>query len=76
MAKVDQYFDLEFFMRSTDVGLYSVAKEIFSYLNPGDFINLKKIGETNEMFKNFLKKEIVFCFDNCACYSEEKFVLV
>ena len=57
MAKVDQHFDLEFFMRSTDVGLYNVAREIFSYLKPLDLIKMKKIGKTNKTFEEFLKKE-------------------
>ena len=57
MAKVDQYFDLEFFMRSTDAGHYNVAREIFSYLKPADLINLEEIGKTNKTFKEFLRKE-------------------
>merc|ERR1712029_870101 len=57
MAKVDQHFDLEFFMRSTDAGLYNVAREIFSYLKPLDLIKMEEIGKTNKTFEEFLKKE-------------------
>ena len=57
MAKVDQHFDLEFFMKSTDAGLYNVAREIFSYLKPLDLINMEEIGKTNKTFEEFLKKE-------------------
>merc|ERR1719192_2225972 len=56
-GKENQHFDLEFFMRSTDVGLYNVAKEIFSYLDPEDLSNLMEIGKTNKTFNEFLKKE-------------------
>merc|ERR1712179_560484 len=44
-------------MKSTDVGLYNVAREIFSYLEPEDLMNLIEIGETNKTFEEFLKKE-------------------
>ena len=54
MAKKEQYFDLEFFMKSSDVGLYNVAKEIFSHLNPRDLEEMRKVNKT---FYKFLKKE-------------------
>merc|ERR1712156_555708 len=57
MAKVDQHFDLEYLMKSTDAGLYNVAREIFSYLDPVDLMNLKEIGKTNKTFEEFLEKE-------------------
>ena len=56
-ALENKHFDLEFFMKSTDVGLYKVAKGIFSYMNPPDLANVGLIGETNKTFDNFLKKE-------------------
>ena len=58
MAQENQNcFDLQFFMESQDVGLYNIAKEIFSYLDPMDLNNMKKIGQTNKKFDSFLKKE-------------------
>jgi len=57
MALENQHFDLEFFMKSTDVGLYDVAKKIFSHLDPVDLANLGEIGKTNKTFDEFLKKE-------------------
>ena len=56
-ALENKHFDLEFFMKSTDVGLYNVAKKIFSYMDPPDLANLRLIGKTNKTFDNFLKKE-------------------
>merc|ERR1711890_11132 len=64
MALQKQHFDLEFFMKSTDVGLYNVAKEIFSHLNPKDLNNLWKIGKKNKTFEEFLKKENDFLWKN------------
>jgi len=52
-----QHFDLEFFMSSTDVGLYKVAKEIFSYLDPTDLKNLRKVGRKNKTMDEFLNRE-------------------
>ena len=39
MAKME-YFDLEYFLKSTDAGLYNIAKEIFSYLDPPDLVKI------------------------------------
>ena len=47
-------FDIEFFMKSTDVGLYNVAKKIFSCLSASDLKNNRKV---NRNFNEFLKKE-------------------
>merc|ERR1712105_539751 len=58
-----QDFDLEFFMRSTDVGLYNVAREIFSHLGSKDLVNLMKIGKTNKTFDEFLKNEKAFLWE-------------
>ena len=60
MAKEKQYFDLEFFMRSTDVGLYNVAKEIFSHLSARD---LQKMRQMNKTFYGFLKNEKDFLWN-------------
>merc|ERR1712228_6292 len=59
MALKNQHFDLEYFMKSTDVGLYNVAKEIFSYLDPVDLKNMREIGKTID---NFLKQERDFLY--------------
>ena len=53
MAK-KEYFDLEHFLTSTDAGLYNIAKEIFSYLNPPDLL---KIGKVTKTFADFTKNE-------------------
>ena len=53
MAKME-YFDLEFFLKSTDAGLYNIAKEIFSYLDPLDLV---KIGKVTKTFSEFTKNE-------------------
>jgi len=53
----NKYFDLEFFMKSSDVGLYNVAKKIFSYMDHPDLTNLSLIGKSNKTFDYFLKKE-------------------
>ena len=57
MAQENQYFDLEFFMKHPDPGLYRIAKMIFSYLNARDLKNMTKIREKNKTFDDFLKKE-------------------
>ena len=53
MAKME-YFDLEYFLKSTDAGLYNIAKEIFSYLDPPDLV---KIGKVTKKFSEFTKNE-------------------
>ena len=53
MAKME-YFDLEYFLKSTDAGLYNIAKEIFSYLDPSDLV---KIGKVTKTFSEFTKNE-------------------
>ena len=53
MAKME-YFDLEYFVTSTDAGLYNIAKEIFSYLHPSDLV---KIGKVTKTFSEFTKNE-------------------
>ena len=53
MAKME-YFDLEYFLTSTDAGLYNIAKEIFSYLDPPDLV---KIGKVTKNFSEFTKNE-------------------
>ena len=53
MAK-KEYFDLEYFLTSTDAGLYNIAKEIFSYLDPSDLV---KIGKVTKTFSEFTKNE-------------------
>merc|ERR1712080_202298 len=63
MALEKQHFDLEFFMKSTDVGLYNVAKKIFSHLDPLDLNNLWEIGKKNKTFEEFLKKERNFLWE-------------
>jgi len=55
--KEHNQFDLGFFMSSTDVGLYNVAKKIFSYLDPTDLTTLRKIGRKNKLVDEFLNKE-------------------
>ena len=62
-ALENKHFDLDFFMKSTDVGLYNVAKGIFSYMDPPDLANLRLIGKTNKTFDNFLKKEEDFLWN-------------
>jgi len=57
MVEENEYFDLEFFMQSTDVGLYNVALNIFSCLNARNLSNVMKIGEKNKTFHYFLKNE-------------------
>ena len=59
IPKENPHFDLEFFMTSTDVGLYNVAKEIFSYLDPSDLNNLRKIGRKNKVMEEFLNNVCV-----------------
>ena len=49
-----EYFDLEYFVTSTDAGLYNIAKEIFSYLHPSDLV---KIGKVTKTFSQFTKNE-------------------
>ena len=49
-----EYFDLEYFLKSTDTGLYNIAKEIFSYLDPSDLV---KIGKVTKTFSEFTKNE-------------------
>merc|ERR1719187_1147858 len=66
MLKEKQNFDLEFFMKSTDVGLYDVAKEIFSYLNPWDLQNMEEIGKKNKTFDKFLEREEDFLWKKFA----------
>merc|ERR1719435_265163 len=63
MALGNQDFDLEFFMKSTDVGLYNIAREIFSYLDPVDLNNFWAIGKKNKMIDEFLKKEKNFLYE-------------
>lgn len=53
-ANEERYFDVEFFMKSTDVGLYNVTKNIFSYLSAFDLKEMRKI---NKNFNEFLKNE-------------------
>ena len=53
MAK-KEYFDLEYFLTSTDAGLYNIAKEIFSYLDPWDLV---QIGNVRKTFAEFTKNE-------------------
>ena len=53
MAKME-YFDLEYFVTSTDAGLYNIAKEIFSYLHPSDLVKIRKVTKT---FSEFTKNE-------------------
>ena len=53
MAK-KEYFDLEYFLTSTDAGLYNIAKEIFSYLDPWDLV---QIGNLTKTFAEFTKNE-------------------
>merc|ERR1712083_1258862 len=62
MALKNQHFDLEYFMKSTDVGLYNVAKEIFSYLDPPDLKNMEEIGKKNTTFEKFLNQERNFLY--------------
>jgi len=63
IPKENPHFDLEFFMTSTDVGLYNVAKEIFSYLEPSDLNNLRKIGRKNKAMDEFLNNERKFLWE-------------
>ena len=49
-----EYFDLEYFLTSTDAGVYNIAKEIFSYLDPPDLV---KIGKVTKTFTEFMKDE-------------------
>ena len=53
MAK-KEYFDLEYFLTSTDAGLYNIAKEIFSYLDPWDLVQIENLTKT---FAEFTKNE-------------------
>ena len=63
MVLEKQYFDLEYFMQSTDAGCYHIAKEIFSYMDPIDLKNLMEIGKKNKTFFEFLKKEEDFLWN-------------
>ena len=73
MALEKQHFDLEFFMKSTDVGLYDVAKKIISHLDHEDLKNLWIIGKKNKTFEEFLKKELctikLICEEIVICFS-------
>ena len=55
-----EYFDLEYFVTSTDAGLYNIAKEIFSYLDPSDLL---KIGKVTKTFSEFTKNEKDYLWD-------------
>jgi len=59
----NQQFNLDFFIKSTDVGLYNVAKKIFSYLDPPDIKNFRKIGRKNKAIDEFLSKEQDFLWN-------------
>ena len=60
MVLEQQYFDLEYFMQSTDAGCYHDAKEIFSYMDPIDLENLFKMGKRIKPSSNFSRKKRIF----------------
>ena len=60
MITENQHFDLQFFMKSTDAGLYNVALKIFSNLDAKDLKNLREIGNDNQNMKEFLDREQEF----------------
>ena len=56
LEKREERFDLEFFMKSTDVGLYNIAKKIFSSAcqQPRDLVEFRKVNKT---FQDFITGE-------------------
>ena len=59
-VEVRTYFDLEYFMRSSDVGLNGIAKKICSYL---DIDDLMKLRLTSKTCYKFLEQEKKFWID-------------
>ena len=55
--ELDDCFDLEFFIRNGDAGLYQIAIEIFSNLSLQE---LKKMREVNKTIEKFIEKERIF----------------
>jgi len=50
-------FDLQYFMQSSDVGLYEIAMKICSYLDCDDLKNLRSVDKN--CFSFFLKKKAI-----------------
>ena len=76
LEKKEEHFDIEYFMKSTDVGLYNVAKKIFSYAcqRPRDLVGFQKVNKT---FNEFIKKEedsLLNKFEKVNLFVDEKYM--
>ena len=76
LEKKEEHFDIEYFMKSTDVGLYNVAKKIFSYAcqRPRDLVGFQKVNKT---FNEFIKKEedsLLNKFEKVNLFVDEKYI--